>query len=62
MHPNCSVHLRASVTRPGKRDDFDFVTPPNKFMREHAHVEIAPTDKGWGVTVSGLKDAHQTVS
>jgi hypothetical protein len=44
MHRNVTVHFGASATRPSEGDDFDVVTAPNKFMGEHAHVKIAPTD------------------
>ncbi len=62
MHLNFPIHLRTSAIRSRERDDSDVVTTPNKFMRQHADVEIAPTDKRRGVTVSGLQDPHQTVT
>jgi hypothetical protein len=44
MYWNVTVHFGVSTIRPGQRDHFDLVAAPNKLMREHAHMEITPTN------------------
>jgi hypothetical protein len=58
MYWNLAVHFSASAIRPGHPDDFDIVTASDELVREHLHVEVAPTDKRWRVTIGGLNDAH----
>ena len=61
VHRDVAVEFGPGATWPGKRDNLDFVTAPSKLMSEQADVQIAPTYKGRGVAVGGLKDAHQPV-
>jgi hypothetical protein len=62
VHRDVPVEIGPGSLRPGKRDNFDFVTAPNELMSEQANVQIAPTYEGRGVAVRGLKDAHQPVT
>ena len=60
MHRYFIIHVGAGPALPRKGYDFDVVTTPEKFVREHAYMEIAPTDQGWRIRVDGLDDADQT--
>jgi hypothetical protein len=62
VHWDVPVEFGPGATRPGERDNFNFMTAPGELMSEQADVQIAPTYERRGVAVRGLKYAHQPVT